>query len=213
MGNPVTFLQPYKEYNIEKLFAYLKKASPIGTGKFDYSNLGMGLAGVLAERIAKKSLQDLYRSYILRPFGLKHSSFEVNTKQSKSVGYFNDQQIAEYWDMSCLAGAGGLKSNAKDILAYLHFCVKNYSTPLIQLVTAETASINKRIALGRGWHILKSNPQQPIFWHNGGTYGFSTFAAFNPVSQKIVFVAVNAFNKNAVADELGVKIMQGLLSR
>lgn len=213
MGNPDNFLQPYKEYNLDKLFHYLKKSSPVNTGKVDYSNLGMGLAGVLAERIDKKSLQDLFSVYILHPFGLKHSSFEVNKKQPVSVGYFNDKQIAEYWDMTCLSGAGALKSDAKDILAYLGYFVKNYSAPLIQLVTKETASINKRIAVARGWHILKQNQLPPVFWHNGGTYGFSTFAAFNPATKQIVFVAINAFNKNAISDKMGIDIMTGLLNR
>lgn len=212
MGTPANFLQPYKDYTLDKLFGYLKKANPANAGKVDYSNLGMGLAGVLAERIAKKSLQDLFQSYILRPFGLKHSSFTINKKQPISIGYFNTL-AAQYWDMNCLAGAGGLKSDAGDILAYLNFCVKNFSSPLIQLVTTETASINSRIAVARGWHILKRSRTTPVFWHNGGTYGFSTFAAFNPVAKKMVFIAINAFNKNDIGDELGIKIMQGLLDR
>lgn len=208
MGNPTNFLQPYKEYTIDKLFQYLKQASATNTGTVDYSNLGMGLAGVLAERIAKKGLQVLYSTYIFKPFGLKNSSFKINKKQINAVGYFNNQ-VAAYWDMLCLAGAGGLKSDAKNMLAYLDYCTKNYSSPLIQLVTAETASINNRIAVARGWHILKNKTAPPIFWHNGGTYGFSTFAAFNPANQKIVFVAINAFNKNAIGDKLGIDIMQG----
>ena len=50
-----------------------------------------------------------------------------------------------------------------------------------------------------------------IYWHNGGTYGFSTFAAFIKGQQKAVIVVINKFNQNNISDGLGIAIMKELI--
>ncbi len=57
---------------------------------------------------------------------------------------------------------------------------------------------------------LKNKPV--IYWHNGGTYGFSTFAAFVKQTNQWVMVVVNKFDKNdTVSDKLGMQIMNKML--
>jgi len=56
------------------------------------------------------------------------------------------------------------------------------------------------------WHIMTGRTPL-IYWHNGGTYGFSTFAAFEPKSQTAIFAAANAFNVNEALEEFSGKIL------
>jgi len=211
MGTSANALLPYEGYNLNKLFSYLVTAIPNPVGKVDYSNLGMGLAGVLAERISGKSYESLLKKYICKPFGLKYTSLKTATSQPFATGYFNSQN-ALYWDMDALKGAGGIKSNTSDILSYLNNLLMQRTNPIIPNITTPTASINKQIKVAKGWHLLSSTEQSNFVWHNGGTYGFSTFCAFNLETDKAVFLAINAFNKNKIADGLGFEIIMKMLT-
>ncbi|TXT33765.1 MAG: beta-lactamase [Chitinophagaceae bacterium] len=211
LGTSANALLPYEGYNLNKLFSYLVTATPNPVGKVEYSNLGMGLAGVLAERISGKSYESLLKKYISKPFRLKYTSLKTATFQPIATGYFNSQN-ALYWDMYALNGAGGIKSNTSEMLSYLNYLLMQSSNPIITSITTPTATINKQIKVAKGWHLLSSKEQSKIIWHNGGTYGFSTFCAFNIETGKAVFLAINAFNKNKIADGLGFEIIMKMLT-
>lgn len=211
MGTPENFMQPYANYKKEDLYAYLSKAKTNNIGKVNYSNLGTGLAGVLAEIISGKSYEYLLNKYINKPFHLKHTGINVSQNRPKAIGYFNKQE-AIYWDMSSLVAAGGIKSDAVDMLNYLDYIATHQSLSVIQSILQKTAEINKEVAVAKGWHTLEKNEKTLLYWHNGGTYGFSTFCAFNPSNKNSIIVVINAFDKNIIADKLGIDIMTKILN-
>jgi len=204
--------QPYENYKAEDLFNYLKNCTPKPDGKSNYSNLGAGLAGVLAERISKKSYASLLDQYIFIPFKMGKQN---DPAQIKSIGYYGKDDKAEYWNMDVLAPAGGIRSSANEILTYLHnmsFPSTPVSKQIVDELTTQTVAITPGIGVGLGWHILNEKNLQPIYWHNGGTYGFSTFSAFTKDKSKAVIVVINQFNKNAFSDGAGIRIIKRLLS-
>jgi len=211
IGIPIDRLQPYANYDKEKLYYYLSKTEPKTFGRVAYSNLGVGLAGVIAENISKKSYEQLLSEYINSPFQLKHTGTQSAKRVPKAIGYFGNE-TASYWDMSVLVAAGGIKSDANDLLQYLDFIASNQSLPVIQSVLKKTTQLNKQIAISKAWHTIEKDGATLLYWHNGGTYGFSTFAAFNPTTQNGVVVVINAFNKNDIADKLGIEIMTNFLN-
>ncbi len=211
---PANKMQPYEDYSLDNLFTYLKTCTPKPDGKSNYSNLGAGLAGVLAGRIAGKPYAQLLEKYIIVPFNMLPNGIPFNA-DNKSHGYFTKDDKAEYWNMNVLAPAGGLKYSGNQMLTYL----ENMGLPksenskiIINKLTAQTVAINSRVAVGSGWHIFNDKDQQAIYWHNGGTYGFSTFCAFTKDKSKAVIVVINQFNKNAMSDGLGSKIIKKLIS-
>lgn len=206
------FFQPYANYRKEDLYYYLSKAKIKNTGKDNYSNLGLGLAGVLAENISGKPYEVLLKKYISKPFKLKNTGIYAAEKSNKAVGYF-DKQIAPYWDMSVLVGAGGIKSDATDMLTYLDYIVEHTSKPLIASVLQKTVMIDNNTHIAKGWHINDKNNETHFFWHNGGTYGFSTFCAFNPKNKNCIIIAINSFSKNLIVDQLGFELMGTLLDQ
>jgi len=211
MGIPKDRLQPYADYDLENLYFYLSKTEPRTFGKVAYSNLGAGLAGLIAQNISGKSYEKLLNQYINQPFQLKHTGLQAAKKMPKAIGFFGNEPAA-YWDMSILAGAGGIKSDATDLLQYLEFMASKATHPVVQSVLSKTARLNDRIAIAKGWHTLEQSGKTLMYWHNGGTYGFSTFAAFNPKNQHCIVVVINAFSKNDIADKLGIEIMTHLLN-
>ncbi len=210
MSNPENPMQPYENYGEQQLFSYLKIATLTKDGKSNYSNLGAGVAGVLAERISGKTYEQLLKQYITKPFKMSHTQMNAALNRPISIGYFNDS-LATYWNMNSLRAAGGIKSDATDMLSYIEYVLKNNQSLVIQNITNPTLIINKRLQIAKGWHILSLSNKTSLYWHNGGTYGFSTFCAFHRESGKGIFIAVNAVNKNNIVDGLGVEIMRKML--
>ncbi len=210
----VNLKQPYKDYSSSELYAYLKSCTPKPDGKSNYSNLGAGLAGVLAERISGKSFAALADQYIFLPFKMVKQGNANTLSKNKSQGYFSANDKAEYWNMNILAPAGGLTSTGNEMLTYLEnmcFPKTGKSKAIINKLTAQTVAITPRVAVGLGWHIINDKDQPPVYWHNGGTYGFSTFAAFVKDKSKAVIVVINQFNKNGAGDGLGIAIIKKLI--
>jgi len=203
------YLQPYENYSKEKLYHYLKNKKVHPTGKSEYSNLGAGLAGILAENISHKSYEKLLEQNIFKPFRIHYP----DSNAYKAVGY-NMNKPAEYWKMTSLRSAGALRLNAVGMLAYLQGMIKPANkkvAKIIALVTTPTISINQQIKVARGWHTLEQENKPSVFWHNGGSYGFSSFCAFSKEKKVAVFVVVNSFDKNNISDgELGFSIIKKL---
>ncbi len=203
------FMAPYDDYTAALLFDYLEKCKPAADGQSNYSNLGMGLAGVLAERISGKKYEALVDEYVLQPFKMNIAS----TIGNKSQGYFGSEK-AVYWNADVLAPAGTIKSSAKQMLIYLQYMANpadKTAAAIVEKLLQPTIALGPKVNVCRAWHTLEEKNKPVIYWHNGGTYGFSTFAAFVKGQSKAVIVVVNEFNKNEVSDGLGIAIMKELI--
>ncbi len=204
---------PYDHYISSDLFHFLKNCSPVIDGKSNYSNLGMGLAGVLAERIAKKTYAVLLEEYIFRPFKMIGRLDTFSRDDNKSQGFFDKEKVP-YWNMDVLAPAGGLKCTGKEMMTYLQYMAMpeaQVAKKIIADILKPTVALNKSVNVCKAWHTLQEKDKPVIYWHNGGTYGFSTFAAFIKGQQKAVIVVVNKFNQSSTSDGLGIVIMKELI--
>jgi CubicO group peptidase (beta-lactamase class C family) len=201
--------QPYQHYAPEHLYAYLQKAGIKKAGSYDYSNLGFGLLGTLLANNRNASLGELMQEYIFKPLQMTNSSFNgANGGKDSATGYLNGKPTP-YWRFNALAGAGAVKTTVADMLTYLqaHLLPTGDITfdNTVKTITQKTAAAGPKVDIGYGWHIF-NNLKNPLYWHNGGTYAFSTFAAFDPKTQSACFLAANAFNNNKGLDKMGVDL-------
>lgn len=206
-------MQPYKFYTEDKLYTYLKSADIKNESKVEYSNLGAALAGVLACKISKKTYMQLLEKYIFSPFKIKNEEIGLAKNKNKSQGYFDKDKV-DYWDMNILMPAGGLKCSGKEMMNYLQKIsnpTNEATKKLVDSLLSPTASMNPRIRIARAWHTFEQKDKPIIYWHNGGTYGFSTFVGFVRGTNKKVLVVINKFNANNSADFIGISIMKKLL--
>ena len=109
------------------------------------------------------------------------------------------------WNFDVLAGAGALRSSAADMLTWLEAQLDTASGPLSRAVamsrTPRTpANGGSRIALG--W-IVGGSATHPIWWHNGGTGGFRSFAAFDPSRHAAIIVLSNS---SQTVDDIGAHL-------
>jgi CubicO group peptidase (beta-lactamase class C family) len=203
--------QPYENYNRDNLISYLKDAKLRPEGKSSYSNTGFALCGLLAENISGKKYEDLLKEMVFGPLRMNAFLHVPDSVAHISQGYFENNKNP-FWKFDCMAPAGAIKCSAKDLLNYLEYMYNHRADTIVSSLLQPTVILNTNIKVCRAWHTMERNNNTMFYWHNGGTYGFSTFAAFSNEGKKAVVVVINKFNANDVADNLGMNIMRKLLN-
>ncbi|MFV0590009.1 MAG: hypothetical protein ACK5M7_01375 [Draconibacterium sp.] len=67
--------------------------------------------------------------------------------------------------------------------------------------------------IGLGWHILHPEPETTLYWHNGGTGGYTSSVAINMQNKSAVIILsnVSAFHpKKGKIDELCFGLLKTL---
>jgi CubicO group peptidase (beta-lactamase class C family) len=194
---------PFADYSVQNLYAFLDSVVP-GAKRYEYSNVGMGLLGYLLAHHADRSYEELLRERLLLPLGLDETSVTLSENQMRRLarGHSGSRQVSN-WDLPTLAGAGGIRSTAHDMLRFLAANMGLIETPLnptlraSQMPRAEAGSPEMKIGLG--WHI-RTKGGTTVVWHNGGTGGYCSFVGFDPKAQRGVVVLNNSDFR---ADDLG----------
>jgi len=203
-----TMMQPYAYYKKEDLYTFLLRMKNLKPGNYSYSNLGFGLLATIMENETNSSFESLLEKYIWKPLGMENSYINAGkARADTATGYFYGKP-ASYWVFDCMAGAGAIKSNAIDLLKYLDAHINPDKTQLgeaIKKVTEPLHTISANMQIGYGWHTLE-NLKHRITWHNGGTYGFSTFAAFETLTRNSIVLAANSSGVNAALDKLAIDL-------
>jgi D-alanyl-D-alanine-carboxypeptidase/D-alanyl-D-alanine-endopeptidase len=166
-----------------------------------YSNLANGLLVVAEERVAQSSYDSIVVSQIAGPLGLADTRVTLSAAEQADLaeGYQADgQPAAAYAVIGASLGAGGLRSNAKDLAAYLVANIDPSRTPLAQVLgmTQQRQSFGPKsaVAMGLGW--LIANPGAPTeqFSKDGATTGFNTYIAFSRATRTGFAVVCNGHN-------------------
>jgi CubicO group peptidase (beta-lactamase class C family) len=208
---PVDSADPYADYDAKKLYGFLASYTlPRAPGdSAEYSNLGAGLLGyALTRRAGAPSWAALVRQRILNPLHMRETFVEVPASVRRRVAAGHDATLRRVpaWRWDVLAGAGALRSTAADMLTYLQAALDTVNGPLhaeFSLAERPRAVFSPGARIGLAW-LLSGPPAHPIYWHDGGTGGFASFAAFDPSRQLGVVVLTNS--ARAVAD-IGLHLM------
>lgn len=189
---------PYADYDGPKLLAFLAtyQLTRDPGEKYEYSNLAVGLLGFALAHRAGMSYEQLVRERIFKPLHMDNSTITLSAAQKKSLapGYDAGLSPVKNWDLDALAGAGAIRSTANDMLKFLAANLGLVDTPLkpamirMRSVRRETGQPHLEIAMA--WHIF-SEFEPDIFWHNGGTAGYRSFAGMDLVNRRGVVILCN----------------------
>jgi CubicO group peptidase (beta-lactamase class C family) len=208
---PTDPADPYAGYDARRLYAFLAgHALARAPGEQAvYSNLGAGLLGhALTRRASAPSWGALVDRRITGPLGMRETFVEVPAPLRARLAVGHDERLAAVpaWHLDALAGAGALRSTAADMLVYLAAALDTVRGPLAPAMArarAPRADFGHGARIALGW-MVSGPPTRPLWWHNGGTGGFRSFAAFDPARQVGVVVLTNA----AVSvDDIGMHLM------
>jgi len=211
-GNPAN---PYADYTEAMLLDFLGRyqlTRDIGS-KYEYSNLGVGLLGYLLARRAGTSYEVLLKQRILDPLGMKDTAIALSADQKARFAQGHDamMQPAMAWDLPTLAGAGGIRSTASDMLIFLRAAIGIRQTPLARAFALMLAQRRPDVApgvdSGLAWMVAKS-PRGEIIFHDGGTGGFRTSMAFDPAKHRGVVVLTNAAREPS-SNDLAIHLLIG----
>lgn len=195
---PADMGDPYIDYSPALMYEFLAKvqlARGIGE-KYEYSNLGVGLLGHALTLKAGMSYEELVRRRVLEPLGMNDTAMTLpdRLKARLATGSGPNLSPVKNWGFDALAGAGALRSTARDMLKFLTAAAGLRETPLraafdlMQKTERPTGVAD--LTIGMGWHIWRKYGTE-IVWHNGGTGGYRTWAGFDPAKRSAVVVLCN----------------------
>jgi CubicO group peptidase (beta-lactamase class C family) len=187
---------PYAEYTIEKLYAFLsgyQLTNDPGT-KCEYSELGMELLGHVIALKAGTNYESLVVDRICRP--LKMDSTRVTLtpelKSRSATGHDELGYAVPGLEFETLVGASGLHSTANDLLKYLSAnlgLMPSRLTPLMKKTHAvRFQSARKGRRIGLGWFVVYYPQGRKFVMHGGGTPGYTTFIIFDKTRRRGVVI-------------------------
>jgi CubicO group peptidase (beta-lactamase class C family) len=199
---------PYADYSSERLYEFLTsyRLTRDPGEQYEYSNVGVGLLGHLLAQRAGMSYEALVKARVTEPLGMSSTGMTLSpAMQARLVrGHDRSLQPAKNWDLDALAGAGGLRSTANDMLTFLSAVLGYTPSPLAPAIAATLAPrrpAGPGMEIALGWHVV-SGKGKGIIWHNGGTGGYRTFMGFDPEARAGVVVLANA-STPAGPDDIG----------
>jgi len=188
---------PYAAYSNENLYAFLKTFRPTrppGTS-YEYSNLAVGLLGTLLSSYTGKPFDQLVKQTICLPLGMTNTAQALTPAQQQLLaqGYLESGTPQGTWEFQSLAGAGALRSDARDMARYVQAQLGLRPSKLDKAIamTHNPSFVYGQQVVGLGWLLGKKTADQDIVFHAGQTGGYASFVAFDKVSKKGIVVLTN----------------------
>ncbi len=207
---PADMRNPYADYAEAQLRAFLAghTLARAPGAAYEYSNLAYGLLGTALATQANMSYEELLQARIFRPLAMASSS-AVTTPALRArlaPGHLADGKPAENWDFQAIAGAGAVRSSARDMIAYMQSYMQatrpaqQLAVQPRQVLAGEGDGVKK---VGLAW-MLDQVKGQPFAWHNGQTGGYASFAGYTLDGKRGVVVLSSTARD---VDALGVGVL------
>ncbi|MBU2940500.1 serine hydrolase [Lacinutrix sp. C3R15] len=170
--------------------------------KFNYSNSGYFLLGVLVEKISGKSYEQMLQEKIFTPLNMKDSGYDHHETilKNRATGYEpkgNKFVNSEYLDMSIPYAAGSLYATVEDLFLWDQALYTN------KLLSKEYMNLffKKHTKAGNGYYsygwfignepIGNTSETMATIAHGGGINGFNTYITRATSDQSLIVLLNN----------------------
>lgn len=183
--------------------------------KFNYSNSGFVVLGVLIEKVSGMSYAKYVEQFLLQPAGMHHTQFGNRDSiiANRAQGYQKRDTFvnAEYLSFSQPYAAGALMSTADDLLLWNKALRKGILLKKESLALATTNykdSSQQSINYGYGFQ-TNSLYSSPTWEHGGGIFGFVSYAMCFPVEDLNIIILTNcdSYNPEGMATKLATIVL------
>jgi len=166
---------------------------------FSYSNEGFGLLGVIIERASGRTYESFLEEELLRPAGMASTTFDTGVlfRQPEVTTLYSPRWTGqrhslvpseEWWEDTCLRGAGALRTNVTDLLQYLQIFLTGGRVGRERIVSASSVAemVRPHVPIRHGVHYGYGLAVRPdyhgtlLVHHSGGLKGVSSFIAAVP---------------------------------
>lgn len=160
--------------------------------RFNYSNTGYILLGMVIEKASGLSYADFLKTNILDPLGMKDSGVDVNAEvlPQRATGYGREKSgliNSRYIDMTVPYAAGAMYSTVGDLLRWQRGLFGKKLLSEASLAKMTTPGMND---YGFGVGVTNKAGLKQIR-HGGGINGFNTDMAYYPDGDYVVIVLSN----------------------
>lgn len=176
--------------------------------RFEYSNCGFVLLGLIAERVAKKDYYELVREVVYRPAGMANSDhYDRRDENSKrAIGYLGSGEDNFGYLAKRGAPAGGGYASANDLL---RFAAALRTGKIVKPETlARMIRPHSRMGgpgspggYGYGFGVIAGEGES-FFGHNGGAPGISADLAMFPSGWTVIVLSNQDRGAGTIAQRL-----------
>ncbi|MER5862914.1 serine hydrolase domain-containing protein [Kitasatospora sp. NPDC002040] len=191
---PDWFGNPYATFDDRRLAGALARTTVHGTpgSRYRYSNYGVGLLGRLLAETGGLPYGELLAERIGRPLGLTATGCRPDAPEL-AVGY-RHRRARPPWLIPGLPGAGAVRSSGADLTHYLRAHAEGRNGRL-GAALAEVQRLRLRLPgstdrLGLVW-MHRHSGDRDLYFHTGGTRGFTSFVGFSPQGPTTVAALAN----------------------
>ena len=216
----LTFGDASVDFDTDHVIQYLASAQLNEDKKqANYSNLAVGLLGLLLSDLEQKSYPQLIQDVVAAPLNMSSTLASTAIDADKAVDGYGQHRIignmvisvkSQRWSFSdAMAGAGAINSSLGDMMFFLNDRMHAYQQPVFNNKT-HTALTSKQNMINLGWivKILSPDQAQNIILHDGATGGFRSFMAFDESSEVGIVILVNGTRQ---VTTLGLDIIRQLV--
>jgi CubicO group peptidase (beta-lactamase class C family) len=188
--------------------------------RYEYSNVGFSLLGIIVELVSGKSYEDFLYEALFKPAGMERTGY-LRPKYAKSelaVGYRGGERWGTALDRAWrpegpgwhLRANGGILSTIGDMHRW-YLALKNNTVLSASAKQKYFAPHVKEYAdgnsyYGYGWVTQKTDRGGNLIWHNGGNGIYNAFMGFEPENDLVIIASSNIAGK--ISDNYAEKIEQ-----
>ncbi len=157
--------------------------------KWEYSNFAMMVLSYALAKRSGKDFETLLRERLLVPLGMNETYVARRPPDIRlAQGHLSNAMPAVPWDFPPdMAGVGGVRATLGDMLRYLEGQLgtrESAITPALAQTQEQVATVDGH-RMGMNWNLSFQNGHS-IVVHEGGTGGYSSFAAFDRAAKRAV---------------------------
>ena len=182
---------------------------PVAIGKYAYSNAGYVVAGYMAECTAKRSWEELMRTLVFEPLGLRSTGIgwpATGDRPNQPYGHLGSppnlsvQEIGQcpLGDVNYVGPAADVHCSIEDFARYAAFHLQGLrghdgllKTATVRRLHTPPQDTDSDYACG--WHIEKTDEGEAMHSHGGGSGIFVAHIALYPGSDLAIVIAANRF--------------------
>ena len=184
---------PYVNYDLFRMEKYFKKKMKMNRTPGEsslYSNIGVGYLGHVLGYVTEKPYKDLLDQYVIKKYDMNSTTLDRNQIGDRLVkGVDKKGKVVSNWDLNAFAPAGGVLSTVEDLA---QFAQAHFGNDIaLEMQMKKTAQYSEKVDIGLGWLIFYDGEGNPIYWHNGGTGGYSSDMTVSVENQKSVVILSN----------------------
>ncbi len=194
--------QPYRAWSGSGVIAVANR-SPIKQRGFLYSNLGFALLGEVLASAAGRPYVDVLHERVFAPIGMTASAV-IGRDSTPAPGHDQLGFRTQAWVGA--DAAGGIVAAVGDVAQLLGALI-DPGSPIAEpfrLACTPPNELAEKAGYGLGWAIAP-DPESgaTMFWHNGGTAGYTTFLGVR--EDRAAFIAVD--RGDTTVDASGTKLI------